>query len=302
MTIDEERFTMALRDLAGQDPLTAAPTEQVLGRAHRARRTRAVTVATASLGVVALAAVAVVGLGGNAGGTGGTPGSGSTGGVTAAADTPATRLVAAVQASAKTSFRFTMTTDEKSVEFGQPKPVRERRFAGAYDPRVPKGYVRYGQVEQGILGNEIYKKGADGSGIRLPATGRGLDIGQSDIGLLNPLATVDFVKQFAALKDAGKVTLLGTSGSGASAVERYSFQYVWNTGGGDHPDTVPVSGIIEVGVQSRLVTTMSYDYSEDYPNGPAKAKFDYKVRWEYSDYGTEVNVQLPPKRYSPPVK
>jgi hypothetical protein len=294
MNIDEERFAVALRELAEQEPLTAAPTVQVLGRAHRARRMRAAVAATASLTVVAVAAVTVVSLGGTGGGAGGSPGA------TAAASapvesTPALRLVAAVEASAQTSFRFTATTTSKIREFGRHRTTAPRTVTGAYDPNGPKGYARYGKVEQVVVGKQGYLVPQDDAGWSKPfrTNGQGLGIGPDDIGLLDPLATVDFVKQFATLKKAGQVKLTGTSGSGASAVERYSFRFTWEPGDPDQPKAIPVAGTIDVGVRSKLVATMTYDYTLTYPEGPADARFDYTVRWDYSDYGVKVDVKLP---------
>lgn len=304
MTIDEERFAVALRELAEQEPLTAAPTVQVLGRAHRARRMRATVAATASLTVVAVATVAVVSLGGTGGGAGGSPGATAAASApaqntpaqnTPAQSTPALRLVAAVEASAQTSFRFTATTTSKIREFGKHRTTAPRKITGAYDPDGPKGYARYGEVEQVVVGKQGYLVPQDGAGWSKPfrTNGQGLGIGPDQIGLIDPLATVDFVKQFAALKKAGQVKPAGTSGSGESAVERYSFRFTWEPGDPDQPKAIPVAGTIDVGVRSKLVTSMTYDYTLTYPEGPGDARFDYTVRWDYSDYGVKVDVKLP---------
>jgi hypothetical protein len=47
---------------------------------------------------------------------------------------------------------------------------------------------------------------------------------------------------------------------------------------------------------------MSYDYTYAYPKGPGDARFDYTVRWNYSDYGLTVDVPVPPVAPRPPVE
>jgi hypothetical protein len=195
-------------------------------------------------------------------------------------------LVAAVRASAQTSFRFTITTGGRSVEFGKEKTMRDAVYTGAFDPRVPKGYLTPARIKtaQRLIGKDLYMQKGDKWFKTSPSTGLRLE-DTENTGPLNPLAT-DFVDQFASLKEAGTVTRTGATS--------YRFAFTWKPGDPDRPDTIPVSGTIELDAKSRLVTSMSYDYMLAYPKGEADAKFYYSVRWAYSDYGSPVDVQVPP--------
>jgi hypothetical protein len=286
MTIDKDDFAVALRDLADRDPVTAPPTAQVVDRARRARRGRTVAMTAAALAVVTMAGGIGVGLnrGGPAATTATAP---TTAAASAPAETPALQLVAAVQASAQTSFRFEVDITGKSVEFGKSKVSRPQHITGAFDPRTPKGIAIRGGGDSRLIGTDLYlQKGKPGPWFkRTDGDSLGLTSVLGTIGLLNPLETVDFVKQFEALKDAGKVT--------RTSPTTYTFRFTWTTRNEDLPAVVPVAGTIEIDAKSRLVKTMSYDYTYAYPQGPADARFDYKVRWNYSDYGLPVDVPVP---------
>jgi len=287
MTIDEDNFTVALHDLADRAAVTAPPTAQLLRRARRARRARTAVVAAATLAVVAAGGGVTAGLGHRRAATTATTAI-ATPTATAAdpADAPALQLVAAVQASAQTSFRFTITTGGRYVEYGKEKAMREAFSTGAYDPRVPKGYLTPARIKTGqrLIGTTLYSQKGD-KWFKGPA-GDGLRLEDSlNTGPLNPLAT-DFVDQFGALKKAGTVTKTGPTS--------YRFAFTWKPGDPDRPDTIPVTGTIQLDPKSHLVTAMTYGYMLAYPKGEADAKFYYSVHWTYSDYGSPVDVEVPP--------
>jgi hypothetical protein len=294
MTIDKDNFAIALRDLADRDPVTAPPTAQVLGRARRASRGR-----TTAMTAAALAVVTVAGGGLAVGLDRRSPATTTATASTATATSPAAdtlQLVAAVQASAETSFRFTMTTGGTYVEYGKKKTMRQGLFTGAYDPSVPKGYSTQvgAPLDRRLIGKDLYlQKGERWE--KLPASAGEVLAGDplyTDV--LNPMATVDFANQVATLKKAGAVK--------KTSATSYTFSFSWKPGDADRPDVIPISGTIQIDAKSRLVTAMAYNYTLAYPKGEADAKFYYSVRWTYSGYGEPVDVQAPPVAPRRPVE
>ena len=277
MTIDENEFAVALRDLADQDPVTAPPTAQLLGRARRARRGRTTALTAAALAVVTMAGGGLaVGLDRR--------GPATTASATAAAaspeaDSPAFQLVAAVQASAKTSFRFTMTAGEKKIA-GPPQ------ITGAYDPRVPKGYSIGANkvVEERLIGKDFYLRKGKGWTKFRATPGLVLAGDLTNTGPLNPLATVDFVKQIDTLKKAGTVKKTGPTS--------YSFSYSWKPGDIDKPAVIPISGTVQIDAKSGLVTSMAYTFTLAYKEVEVGTT-SVAVRWTYTGYGKPVDVQVP---------
>jgi len=297
MTIDENNFAVALRDLADRDPVTAPPTAQVLGRARRARRGRTTAMTAAALAVVTVAggglAIGLDRRGPAATTTATAPTAAAT---SPAADSPALQLVAAVQASAETSFRFTMTTGGTYVEYGKKKTIGRGVVTGAYDPRVPKGYSTHvgAPLDRRLIGKDLYLQKGE-RWYKLPASPGDVLAGDplyTDV--LNPMATVDFANQVATLKKAGAVK--------KTSATSYTFSFSWKPGDADRPDVIPISGTIQIDAKSRLVTAMAYNYTLAYPKGEADAKFYYSVRWTYSGYGKPVDVQVPPVAPRRPVE
>ncbi|MEU4220700.1 hypothetical protein [Actinoplanes sp. NPDC026623] len=192
-----------------------------------------------------------------------------------------------MRASAETSFRFSVIFGGRSVEFGKEKVVPPRRSTGAYDPRGPKGYstTETGRMQQRLIGKDYYRqKGDRWFQFRTSPTDSLID-DVDNTGLLNPLATVEFVDQFAALKKAGTVT--------KTSATSYAFGFAWKPGTPDRPAVIPVAGTIQVDPKSGLVTAMSYDYTLAHPKGDADAKFYNTVRWTYSGHGLPVDVKVP---------
>ncbi|MER5332674.1 hypothetical protein [Micromonospora sp. NPDC002717] len=293
---------MALHDLVDHQPPTEAPTDRLVGRGRRARRGRAVALTSGALAVVGMVAVAAVGLSspGGAGGTSDQPGSGTV------AATPELRLVAAAQATARTSFRFRLSTTSEVVEKGR-KWTDTDSYEGVFDPNGPTGEVRQRRenaqmepAEERIVDGILYmKKGDRWSNFGKESTFRAPNAYY--IPFADPASTVTPASQLEALKDVGTVTALGTSGSGASAVERYSFTYVAKPKDADRPKQVPGEGIIEIGVQSQKISKITLRTTSDYGIGP-----DFldqgTLTWEYSDYGLDVDVQAPEVNPRPRVR
>ncbi|MEU5941578.1 hypothetical protein ABZ807_20865 [Micromonospora sp. NPDC047548] len=300
MNIDERDLSMALRDLADAQPPNEAPTADLITRGRRARRSRTVATtggALALLGIVAVATVGLVGPGGDPASTSAQPGP------AAAAVTPELRLVAAAQATAKSSFRFRVSTSRNWVDVGKTGSAKES-FEGEFDPNGPTGRVTKefkGRIppngEERIVDGDLYRpKGGRWRNYGKPAIFRSLD--DIYVPFADPATTVNPASQLEALRSVGTVTALGTAGSGESAVERYAFSYVSTPSDPDRPKRVPGKGIIEIGVKSQKITKISFNTTIEYPNYHGGDQPSYheeiEVTWLYSDYGLDVDVKVPP--------
>lgn len=300
MNIDERDLSMALRDLADAQPPNEPPTADLITRGRRARRSRTVATtggALALLGIVAVAAVGVVDPGGDPAGTAAQPGP------TAAAVTPELRLAAAAQATAKSSFRFRVSTSRNWVDVGKPGSGKEF-FEGEFDPNGPTGRVT--KTSKGPVGPDWEERIIEGERY-FPTGGKWSNFGkEASFRILNhiyvpfadPATTVNPASQLEALRSVGTVTALGTTGSGESAVERYAFSYVSTPSDADRPKKIPGKGIIEIGVTSQKVTKISFTTVIEYPNHDGGDQPSYheemEVTWLYSDYGLDVDVPVPP--------
>jgi hypothetical protein len=299
MTINEEQLSMALHDLVDQEGSAITSAEQVLNRASRAKRGRTALVTTAALGILGVTAAAVVGVGGLAPGGAGQGRVGDTSvGTEARAGTPALRLAAAAQATVQTSFAFTATVRDEEVVLSNNinrHISRSFGYTGAFDPRGPKGYLQNvkgpGIDDQRLIGGVLYRqmKGGWSKGHQSKVDAFLMDGGLPDT--LNPTSTVDFMAQMNTIKDQGTVTSLGTSGSGDAAVERYSFSFTAYPTDGDKPQSILVSGTIEVGVKSGMIGKISYESTLNWPSGIAKDH--YAAEWVYTNYGMDVKVEIP---------
>ncbi|MBQ0895176.1 hypothetical protein KBX37_19055 [Micromonospora sp. U56] len=300
MSTDERDLSMALRDLADAQPPNEPPTDDLINRGQRARRSRTVATtggALALFGVVAAATVGLVGPGGDPASTAAQPGP------TAAAVTPELRLAAAAQATAKSSFRFRVSTSRNWVDVGKPGSAKES-FEGEFDPNGPTGRVtrpvkgRLAQDgEERIVDGDLYRsKGGRWRNYGQPAIFRSLH--HIYVPFADPATTVNPASQLEALRSVGTVTALGTAGSGESAVERYSFSYVSTPSDADLPKKIPGKGIIEIGVKSQKVSKISFSTTIEYPNHHGGDQPSYheemEVTWLYSDYGLDVDVPIPP--------
>ncbi|MGS2618665.1 hypothetical protein ACVCAH_29665 [Micromonospora sp. LZ34] len=299
MNIDERDLSIALRDLADAQPPNEAPTADLITRGRRARRSRTVAItggALALLGVVAVATVGLIGPGGDPASTAAQPGP-------AAAVSPELRLAAAAQATAKSSFRFRVSTSRNWVDVGKPGSAKES-FEGEFDPNGPTGRVTRtskGRVwpdgEERIVDGDLYRsKGGRWRNYGKPAIFRSLH--HIYVPFADPATTVNPASQLEALRSVGTVTALGTAGSGESAVERYAFSYVSTPSDADLPKKIPGEGFIEIGVNSQKITKISFSTTIEYPNHHGGDQPSYheemEVTWLYWDYGLDVDVQVPP--------
>ncbi|MEV4416030.1 hypothetical protein [Catellatospora sp. NPDC049609] len=280
--IDEEEFSMALRTLAEREPATAAPTERLLHRGRRTRRGRTALLGTAALGTVAAVAAAVAGFGG----FGGAPPGGDQVPVAA----PDIRLAAAAQATAQTSFTFTVTTQTRTVP-ALPGPER-RHYEGAYDPAVPAGYLREPgdpRFEVRTVGDDCYRRKLTMWAKKpcYPMTGVYAYLGNVDLA-----SSAEPAQRLAELAELGTVTDLGVSGTGGAAVRRYAFEFTVEEESGGMPDRIPVTGTVEVGVDSGKVAKVVHRVKY-LRTGRSTFSLDSTVTWVYADYGDPVRVEVP---------
>lgn len=216
-----------LRELAEDEPFSAAPVEEVLARGKRRRRA---AVSTAALGVAAAVAIGLVGatvIGGPDSST-----------------QPAEPLTVAAQATGQTTFRLVVTAQAGAHHWRQ---------EGAYDAVARKGYLKHvdargNTIEQRFIGDEVYIIGSvDGPGARPLITKEyrqdkesgGFEV-PSDIAEV--VRAVDPDALLATLRDLGTITDLGGG--------RYSFRHPGYGSGS-------VSGTVEV--RSDKVTKVNYE-------------------------------------------
>ncbi|MEU8081915.1 hypothetical protein AB0B31_41430 [Catellatospora citrea] len=280
---DEEEFAMALRALAEREPATAAPTERLLHRGRQARRGRTALLGTAALSAVAVVAATVAGFGS----VGGAPPDG--GPVPVAG--PKVRLAAAAQATAQTSFTFTVTTQTKTVVSGRPGSGR-RHYEGAYDPAVPAGYLREPgspRFEARAVGDDCYlrKLARWTKKACYPSSGAYVYIGDVDL-----TSSAEPAQRLTELAGLGTVTDLGVSGTGSAAVQRYAFEFTVEQDSAGMPDQIPVTGMVEVGVDSGKIARVVYRVKYD-GTGDSALSMDRTVTWEYANYGDPVRVEVP---------
>jgi hypothetical protein len=273
MSVNTEELSAALGRLAERDPVSSAPVDLVVGKARRARRTHT-TIAIGAVTAVVLVAVGGISWTVNKDGTSGV----------VAADSPDMRLAAAALATAQTSYRFSLsfTIDGRDTSLAE----------GAYDPAGPTGYLRdtgsdQSAIEQRVIEGDWYT----GTGIEgQPLSWRKMPAGFTGFALQSGTdLTVDPSELLQTYANLGTVTHTGRSGSGAAAVDTYSFSYA-------APDQYngPMSGTVEVGVNSGMIKKIIWR-SQVVPrpedgNMPA---WWYTKTVEFADYGIEVHVERP---------
>jgi hypothetical protein len=233
------------------------------------------------LGVVAVVAAVATGFG--------SPGGSPTPGRPQQAVAPELRLAAAAQATARTSYTFTVTTQVRTVG-GRPGSIRSH-YEGVYDQAVPAGLLREPgepRFESRRIGDDCYFRKLDRWTKQrcYPATGAYVYLGDDLASSAEP------AQRLAELAELGTVTDLGVSGTGGAAVQRYAFEFTVEQDGGGGPDRIPVTGTVEVGVASGKVAKVVYQVTYERKGSPDS--FIYRtVTWQYANYGAPVRVEAP---------
>jgi hypothetical protein len=293
MIIDEEQLSNALHQLADRDGSSRPPVQQLLQRGRRSRRRR--TAATAATALAAATAVAA----------GGFTAIGLTGQqpappVASAAAAPVS-LALAANSTASAAFRYQLST---TVVLSDGSSSRETEV-GAFDPVREVGYLTvrgpFPHEERRIKDTCYLLEDGHGDGLwqvlhapcgefdRTERTAGG-QTGQS----VNPQEVL------AQLKTLGTVTYRGRTGSGAAAVDTYSY-----TSNAVLYGKFPVSytGQVKVGVTTKKVAEVSYTMTLRAPR-PKDRERAVKIVISFADYGTAVDVAIPSNisTATPPVR
>ncbi|MDW5327509.1 hypothetical protein [Plantactinospora sp. KLBMP9567] len=277
----DSRLASGLRDLVDGEPLSAAPTEQILRRGVWARRRRAVAVVGASCAVLTVGVVATTVI------TQSTAAPDRPA-VVAEAPSPRLELVAAIAASENVSYRVKATSTYNKSYGGTRTPDSSYTSEGAFDPATTSGYSRFdGEERQRLVAGVLYTHVAGGQFVREP--GRAERLAYDPHVLDGALSgSVDRELLFGVLRQAdAKIIKKGD--------RAYHFDATTKSDGGPGPATVRFVGDVTVDADGR-VATVRYDWRM---TGRTTAKppttFAREVRavMEFSGYGAPVTVEPP---------
>jgi len=307
------------------------PAPDLVARAAMRHRQRArLRLATSAAGVVGTATAVAVGLTVASAGpgrvvTGSGAASTGTSAVTAtgqAANTQQARLLAAMIASAKLSYRLRLVnTSTLPGHQGTPtSPPRDlitwyADYTGVYDPATrlgagisinreqsgtladPSSYGKAdGFTEVRLIGDKYYYR-FSGSG-ETWFTGRGtlvqaLVLNGGRAWAPTDGASADPAVLLAVARRLGTVTFVGKSGSGDKALDTYTFSYGIAGDGSVKPHQL--TGTITVHDQSNLIDeiTMQTTVTGANPQIADSGQLTFKTVLAFSDYGVPVRVQAP---------
>ena len=260
-----EDLEAGLHELADSEPVASAPVDQLMDRGKRARQRRG---SAAVLGVVAAVAVGALGVATINDGMSNQRAAG-------AQEQPvSTDLVAAAQATARTTFSIAVTDQSGSHKWN---------LNGAYDPVARKGFLRTVDhrgvgVEQRIIGDDTYLVELNNGDPRQShkLTGRkGFSFG-AVLGADGVPLSVEPGELLATLQTLDTVEDLGDG--------RYSFRLTENA----QPDptsgagTGKISGTVEIGADTGKIAKVVYKTSDG-----------HMLTLEFANYGAPVEVQRP---------
>ncbi|GAA1878585.1 hypothetical protein [Actinomadura bangladeshensis] len=270
MNVRDQRLTTALGSLAGAPP-SPAPVDEVLRRGRRAKRTRRAAVLGASTTAAAAGALAVALAAGPASGT--APG-------TAPGDADGrTSLVAAVEATAATSFKVEMANTMRQGD----RPAHVERYRGAFDAAKHRGYLR-GPLsartapELRFIGGKTYvhrgewKEVEGGFSVLSRGTLAPASLAADPASLLKRLSTL------------GKVT---SAGGGT-----YTFSYVPAKTGGP-PTGDRVTGTVTVADQKVRRIEQKTVIRSATPEIADRDPVHFTSVIDFSGYGTPVHLDQP---------
>ena len=316
-----------------EDLLAASMREEVVGltpapdlvaraaRRHRQRtRIRRAASVTGTAGIAAAVAIGVTVASSGPGAVRTGPGAAKAGGQ--AASSPQARLVAAMTTSAQLSYRLHLV-NTSILPGHQMTPTSQPRdlinwyadYTGVYDPRTRSGagvnimrrqsgtgtdpslYGKVdGRIQVRIVGANYYTR-FSGNGEPW-FTGRGtlvqaLVLNGGRAWAPTDRASADPAVLLAAVRRLGSVTSAGKSGSGAQALDTYTFRY--NIAGDASLKPHRLTGTIVVHDQSDLIAkiTMQTSVTGASPQIADGGPLTFKTVMTFSDYGVPVSVQAP---------
>ncbi|MDG4789117.1 hypothetical protein O7626_24825 [Micromonospora sp. WMMD1102] len=277
----DSRLASGLRDLVDHEPLTAAPTGQLLRRGVRARRRRAVAVVGASCAVLAV---------GLAAGTLLVQPVTAPDRPAAVAEAPSPRLelVAAITASENVSYRVRASTTFSKSSGKTRAPEASYTAEGAFDPAAATGYLRIDGVDQQrLVAGVLYTHTRGGQYVREP--GRVDRLGYDAHVLDGALSgSADRERLFEVLRQAdAEITKKGD--------RAYHFEATTRSDDGSGPATVRFVGDVTVDADGR-VATVRYEWrltGRTAAEPSTEFTRDVRVAMEFSGYGRPVTVEPP---------
>jgi hypothetical protein len=316
----EDLLVASMRDeVAGLRP---AP--DLVARAAKQHRRRArLRLAASAAGTVGIAAAVAVGL------TVASPRPGVVGTGSSAAKAPGqvagsaqARLVAAMTTSAQLSYRLHLVNmsvlpGHRMTATSPPRDLINwyADYTGVYDPATRAGAgINTIRLQSGTLGNpSSYGKAAAYAQVRIVGgnyyvrfsgggepwrTGQGtlvqaLVLNGGRAWAPTDGASADPAVLLSAAHHLGNVTLAGKSGSGAHALETYTFSYDIAGDGSVKPHRL--TGTITVHDQTNLIAeiTMQTTVTGANPQIADSGRMTFKTVMTFSDYGVPVSVQAP---------
>ncbi|AVT33156.1 hypothetical protein C6361_31100 [Plantactinospora sp. BC1] len=277
----DSRLASGLRDLVDGEPLSAAPTEQILRRGVRARRRRTAAIVGASCAVLAVGVVAGTALTTE-------PAAPDRPALVAEAPTPRLELVAAITASENVSYRVKATVTFNKSHGDTRAPDSSYTSEGAFDPATTTGYSRFDGVEQQrLVDGVLYTHTMGGQFVR--ESGRTERLAFDPHVLDGALSgSADRERLFEVLRQSdAKVTKKGD--------RAYHFEATTKSDPGTGPATVRLVGDVTVDADGR-VRTLRYEWrmtGRTTAEPPTEFTREVRVNMEFSGYGAPVTVEPP---------
>lgn len=276
-----------LRDLAADVPDLAPPTDRLIDRGRRLRRRRTATIGSACTFLVLAGVAVAVTVAGTTAPAPRDPGT--------AASTPRLDPVAAVTATEKTSYTYTMNYRAVPIEGVARTDADEellanyggagRDFLGAFDPATTTGFHRDPRPagsERRLIGGVLF----DGKGdywTELPGRYTGLRVGAPGMGTFSATTTE-------------LLRLLREQGAKVTGTGPYTFEMVVPPAPaeGKFPaQTAPisVSGTVTLTDDGRFVRTL--EFSSTHPEPQWVKGVRIAVTYTFADHGAPVTVERP---------
>jgi hypothetical protein len=318
-TIEDLLAASMREEVAGLTPATGLVTRAAMRHRQRARLRLAAS-ATGTAGIAAAVAIGLTAASPSPGAVQTGPGAARPGGQ--AASSPHARLVAAMTTSAQLSYRLHLVSTSTTPDH-QMTPASPHRdlvnwyadYTGAYDPATRSGTgISISRLQSGTLDNPgSYGKSAGYIQVRIvggnyytqfSGSGEPWYPGQGTLVqalILNggrAWAPTDGAPAgpavlLAAVRRPGSATFAGKSGSGARALDTYSFRYDIAGDGSVKPHRL--TGTIVVHDQSNLIAeiTMQTTVTGASPQIADSGWTTFKTVMTFSGYGLPVSVQVP---------
>ena len=318
-TIEDLLATSMREEVVGLTPAPGLVARAARRHRQRTRVRRAASV-TGTAGIAAAVAIGLTVVSSSPGAVRTGPGAAKSG--RQGASSPQARLVAAMTTSAQLSYRLHLINTAK-LPGHQMTPTSQSRdlinwyadYTGVYDPRTRSGAgVNIMRQQSGTLTDPSLYGKVDGymqvrmfgDSYYIRYSGNGEAWYTSRGTLVQALvlnggrawaptdgASADPAVLLATVRRLGTVKFGGTTGSGAQALDTYSFRY--NIAGDASVRPHRLSGTIVVHDQSNLIATITMQTSVTGANPQIAdgGRMTFTTVLAFSDYGVPVSVQVP---------